>query len=183
MNGTTFGTRSARNGAISAGLALVLAIESIAIHLFVASRVTWLAWTFTSMSVAALAWIALDWRAMGRSGVTVHVDTIDLRIGRRWTGTVPRDSVVRSLAPEWRHIPEPGTDLAHEYRDLTSPAEPNVMLVLDAPIALRGPAGIMRRVRLLALHADEPAALLEALGAREQGHDARIVVPVRAKRA
>ena len=179
MSRTTYSMRSARSGAISAGLALMLIVEGIAIHLFIASRVVWLAWTFTSMCIATLAWIALDWRDMGTSGVSVGADAIELRIGRRWTGTVPRASVVRALAPEWRHIPETGSDLAREYRNVTSPVEPNVMLVLDAPIALKGPAGIRRRARIIALHADEPAALLAALGAREQARDTRIVVPAR----
>ena len=123
MNRTTFSTRSARSGAISAGLALVLTVEGIAIHAFVASRVTWLAWSFTSMTVATLAWLALDWHQMGRSGVELRDDTIELRIGRRWSGAVPRAAMVRALAPEWRHIPEPGTELAREYRNVTSPSE------------------------------------------------------------
>ena len=180
MSRTTYSTRSARSGALSAGLALVLVVEGIAFHLFVASRVVWLAWTITSVTIASLGWIALDWRVMGRSGVTLDEDEIALHIGRRWSGTIPRASLVRALAPEWRHIPETGSDLAQEYRNVTSPAEPNVMLVLDAPVALRGPAGIPRRARLIGLHVDEPAALLGALGAREQARDTRIVVPARA---
>lgn len=161
---TVFSCRSARSGALAAGFAIVVVVETAVLHLWLGARHPVVAWTLTLLGLATLAWLADDWRAMGRGGVSVGDEAIALRVGRRFRADVPRALVVGATHPTWRDLPASEGDAAREFLDLTQPADPNVLLTLAAPTPVRLPGGIQRRVRQLALHLDDPQAFLAAVG-------------------
>ena len=159
-----FSHRSARSGAVTAGFGLAIAIETAVLHLWLAGRHPAIAWSLTLVSLATFAWLAADWRAMGRAGISVTAHAVELRIGRRFAADVPRTSITGVVRPTWRDLPEPGSPAAAGFVDLTKPAEPNVLLTLASPVHVRLPGGLRRPVKRLALHVDDPDGFVAALG-------------------
>lgn len=159
----SFAYRSARSGPLVAGLGLVIAIETLVLHLWLASRHPIIAWTLTVSSLAAIAWLAADYRALGRGAVRLGDDLLDLRVGRRFAFSVPTTAIASALRPTWKDLPSPGTPAAAGYLNLTKPATPNVLLILSAPVDVRLPGGLRRSAIRFALCLDEPDAFLAAI--------------------
>jgi hypothetical protein len=158
-----FSYRSARSGSLLAGIILVLVSEGIGIHLWLYSRKPWLAWLLTASTLSAIAWLASDYRALGRGAVTVDDDQVHLTVGRRFSLSLPRAAIATALTPTWRDLPEPGMPAAADYINLMKQATPNVLLQVVDPTVIKLPAGRSRTVRRIALHLDDPAAFLAAL--------------------
>lgn len=160
-----FTYRSARSAAVLSAIGAVVVIESIAVHFAVAARHPRVAWALTLSGVAALAWLVRDYLALGSGFIRLASDAVRLRVGRRFDITLPLASVVRALRPTFRDLPTPGTNDGRDYVNLTKPAAPNVLIVLDAPRRVRLTAGLHREVRRVALHLDDPDAFLRAVEA------------------
>lgn len=158
-----FTYRSARSGSLVGGLGLVIAIETAALHLWLAARHPVLAWTLTAGSLATLAWLAADYHALGRGAVRLDDDTLDLRVGRRLSLRLPRTAVLAAVRPSWRDLPAAGTPGAGDYLSLMKPAAPNVLVTLAGPATIRLPGGLARRARRLGLRLDDPDAFVAAL--------------------
>ncbi|HWJ23155.1 MAG TPA: hypothetical protein VNS52_12455 [Gemmatimonadaceae bacterium] len=161
-----FTYRQARSGSLMAGLGGAIAVETIALHLWLAAKDHPLvAWALTAGSVSALAWIAADYRALGSGAVRVGHGRVDLRVGRRFALELPADAVAAAVArPSWRELPAAGTPAARDYLNLTKPATPNVLLMLAEPTAIRLPGGLTRRdVRRLGLCLDDPTGFVSAV--------------------
>lgn len=159
----SFSYRSARSAPLVAGLGLVIAIETVVLHLWLASRHPIIGWTLTVSSLAAIAWLVADYRALGRGAVQLTDEQLDLRVGRRFAVSVPTTTVSSALRPTWRDLPNPGTPQAAGYLNLTKPATPNVLLILSAPLEVRLPGGLRRSATSFALCLDEPDAFLAAI--------------------
>ena len=160
---STFTCRNARSGALMIGLGLVLTIETVVLHLWLAPRHPVVAWALTASSLLTLAWLAADWRAMGRAGVDVDEGTLSVRIGRRFVADVPRAGIAAATRPTWRDLPDPSTRAAQGFMDLTKPAPPNVLLTLASPVPVRVAGALNREARQLALHLDDPEGFLSSL--------------------
>jgi hypothetical protein len=164
-----FTYRSARSGSLVGGLGLAIAVETVALHLWLAARHPIAAWALTAGSVAALAWLAADYRALGRGAVRLDGDSLDLRIGRRLALRLPRAAVAEVLRPTWRDLPTAGTPAAADYLNLTKPTTPNLLLTLAEPATVRLVGGLARRARRLGLRLDDPDAFIAALVATPDG--------------
>ena len=144
------------------GLALAIMVESVALHFVLRPHSVPLAWSLTALSAASLLCIALDYRAMGRGGVVVTDDAVELRIGFRHSAVFPRGQVRQCERMSWRDIPAHNARAG--YMNLSSPADANVLLVLSPPIRLAMLGGWMHRdATRLALHVDDVDALLQDL--------------------
>ncbi|HKG92146.1 MAG TPA: hypothetical protein VKA84_09655 [Gemmatimonadaceae bacterium] len=163
MADATFTYRGARSGSLLAGLALAILVETVALHAWLRARHPLVAWALTLASLAAIAWLAADYRAMGRGAVRVTPDALDLRVGRRLALTLRPSDVATAARAGWRDVPEAGTPAAAEYVNPTKPAEPNVLLTLREPATVRLVAGVTRRVRRVGLHLDDPDGFLVAV--------------------
>lgn len=104
------------------------------------------AWIVTGLQIYGVWWLLSDLRALARGGVIVG-DDIELRIGKRWRGRIPRDAVERV---ERGDAPDKRVDF--------SILGANVVLVLRRPCVIRGPFGVKRKVDRVALSIDEPDA-------------------------
>ena len=156
-----FTYRSARSGALSAGLALAVAVEAAVLHLWLAPRHPAIAWALTALSALTLAYLALEYRAWGRGAVHLAPDRLALRVPGRAEAAVPLAALTGAAAATWRDVPD-GPDGA--YLNATGPAEPNVLLTFAAPVPVRVAGGLVtRRVARLGLHLDEPEAFVRAL--------------------
>ena len=158
----TFTYRSARSGALTAGLALAVVVEAGVLHLWLAPRRPTLAWALTALSVLTLVYLAFEFRAWGRDVVSVTPERLCLRITSRVAAEVPRAAVAGVVAATWRDLPD-GPDAA--YFNATGPAEPNVLLTFAAPVTVRVAGGLVtRRVARLGLRLDDPDAFVRAVG-------------------
>jgi hypothetical protein len=136
----------------------LIVVEAAGLHLlFTHLDWTLLAWLSTGSSIYAAMWLLGDAHALRHSGITVHDDVLDLAIGVRWRGRVPRADIasVERGAPSDRD--------ASVVR--IAVLEPNLVLRLHAPCELRGLLGRRRTAHALALSVDEPDRFLAALRA------------------
>ena len=156
-----FTYRRARSGALTAGLSLAVAVETVVVHLWLAPRHAGWAWTLTALSLASLVYLAADYRAWGRHAVRVDVQAVELRVGLGTPIVVPRAAVVAAAPATWRDLPD-GHDPA--YLNATAPAEPNVLLTLAPPVPMR-PAAVLpsRPIARLGLHLDDPDGFVRAV--------------------
>ena len=103
----TFTYRSARSGSLVAGLSLAIVVETAVLHLALAARHPWLAWTLSASSVGALLWLLADYRALGRGGIRRDAGgALDLRIGRRATARLAPGDVASAERATWRVVPD-----------------------------------------------------------------------------
>jgi hypothetical protein len=170
-----FSYRSARSGSFVAGIAIVLVVETVALHFLLVSRYPLVAWCLTASSIFAIWWVTRDYIALGRGAVRVDGDSVHLQIARRFDIVVAVANVARVLQPSYRDLPTPGTNQGRDYLDLTKPGTPNVLVVLETPTKVRLAAGVYRTVRRFALHLDDPAAFVAELHGRQTafGRDPR----------
>ena len=160
---TRFTYRSARSGSLSMGFGLAILVEMTVLHLVLVARHPMIAWVLTASSLAALVWLAADYRALGREAVSLDENVLQLRVGRRFDLHVPRAAVRAVIRPDWRDLPQAGAPEAAGFLNLTKPATPNVLVTLDAPLVVRLPGGISRRAQRIALHLDDPNGFIASL--------------------
>ena len=161
-----FSYRTARSTAITTAIIAVVLIESVAVHFAVAARHPMVAWVLTLSSIAAVVWLARDYLALGTGAVRLTADRANLTIGRRFDVALPLDAIARVIAPTFRDLPTPGTTQGRDFLNLTKPAAPNVLIVLEEPRRLRITMGITREVKRIALKLDDSAAFISAIEAR-----------------
>lgn len=162
-----FSYRSARSGAITAGITMAVVVESLAVHLAVAARHPLVAWALTLTSLTAIVWLVRDYRALGAGRVHVDPAALRLAIGRRYDIALSRTAIARAIKPTFRDLPAPGSTRGRDYVNLTKPAAPNVLITLTHPTKVRLPGGLQRDVLRIGLKLDEPAVFLRALGTEQ----------------
>ena len=163
----SFTCRTARSLPLVVALIAITVVEGVAFTFLLASRSPIAAWVLLAVNAVSIAWFLADYRAMGSSAVDVGDDSLKIRIGLRWQVEVPRRDVAKVMPPSFRDLPAPGTVSGQDYANLTKPASPNVLIVLEQPARAKGPAGIRKSVRRVGLHLDEPAefiALFQRVG-------------------
>lgn len=157
----SFTYRTARSGALSAGLALAVGVEALVLHLWLAARHPAWAWTLTALSLVTLIYLATEYRAWGRGAIRVTQDAVEIAISGRTAAVVPRSAVAGATLATWRILPD-GPDAA--YVNAMAPAEPNVLLELNTPVPARLAGGLVtRQITRLGLCVDDPAAFVQAV--------------------
>lgn len=151
--------RTAGWGAILVAFVVMIVSEGLAMHLFVARWSVRAAWLLSAASAYGLVWLIGDYRAMRRRTIDVDGGVLRIRLGLRWTATVPLGRIVevdRRPAPPARK--EPG------YLRVTPIDPPDLLLHLDSPVTVHGPFGIRKQVDRIGLAADTPDRLADRLG-------------------
>jgi hypothetical protein len=162
-----FSYRSARSGSVLAGFGAAIVIETVALHLALVSRHPFLAWSLTTLNVLTIAWLIRDYVALGRHVIHVDDESLYLNVGRRFDISVSLSNIARALRPSFRDLPRSGTNQGRDYLDLTTPASPNVLLVLNSVVKVRLPGGFHRMIGRFGLHLDEPDAFLTEVATRQ----------------
>ncbi|HYW31292.1 MAG TPA: hypothetical protein VE869_07255 [Gemmatimonas sp.] len=156
-----FTYHSARAGAVTAGLALAVAVETLVVHLLFAARYPAWAWGSTALGVASLVYLAAEYRAVGRGAVRVRADAVVLRLAGRVAADLPRGALAGAHPFTWRDAPDRADP---RYLNAMAPAEPNVLLSFTHPVLVRIAWGLVRRrVERVALRLDDPAAFVRTL--------------------
>ncbi|MEJ7662354.1 MAG: hypothetical protein WKG07_23690 [Hymenobacter sp.] len=147
--------------ALLATLAGLSVVELAAAHLAVGHWHPWAAWVLTGLSAYSLLWLLAHGQAVRRRPVLLTADKLVVRVGLVWQVAIAREQVVR--VEKLTGAPRPAPGLLNTARLLLTP--PNLLLTLAAPQLVRGPYGLHRTVRRLAIYVDEPAALQTQLAA------------------
>ncbi|MGZ4779231.1 MAG: hypothetical protein ACXV5L_08540, partial [Thermoanaerobaculia bacterium] len=140
-------------GSVVACIIVLIASESIGVHLFVSHWSTRAAWVFTAMDIWAVLWILGDSHALRLRPTLVSANELLLRAGMRWTVSVPLNDIL-AIEP----IP-PGSEW--KRRGVLKVAlldEPRLLIRFREPLIARGIAGITKKIDAVAILPDDPGA-------------------------
>lgn len=151
--------REAGYPAVASVVALLVVVETSAVHLLVGLWSTTVAWVLSGLGVYAIAWLLGDGRALGARPTRVTATHLRLRVGLRWEADVPRSRIA-----EVRRL-RPGDASEGEGLRAVVIGAPNVRLAFHEPVEVTGMYGIRRRVRVVRLRVDEADRFCAALGA------------------
>lgn len=144
-------------GSVHAGMALVLCVEVVPVHLLVSLVSPVAAWASSALSLYALVWLLGDYRALHARGVMVGPRRVRVRLGLRWQLDLRRRDVL--AADVVRPFPAP----PRSALVLSAWGPPNVRLRLRRAYGARGYYGLRRRSDEVWLRVDDPVALVLAL--------------------
>ena len=136
---------------------LIIAAETIPMHLLIGRWSETAAWIFTSLGIYSGIWLLGDMRAMKRRPTRTDSEALRLRFGTRWSIDIP-----------WQRIqaivPIRGGDIDGDQTLSLVPmgAGANLELVLDEPMDAEGPYGLKKSCSRILLYVDEPAELQAA---------------------
>ena len=128
----------------------LVAVETVIVHLMIASHSVIAAWIVTGTSIYSGLWIAADFHVLRLYPLRVTPDSIIAAIGVRWRLTIPRDAIA-SITPITT-VPSGAFN--------ASIMEPTLLVTLSRPIEIRGLFGIRRTATAIALSVDEPEPLV-----------------------
>ena len=163
---TRFTYDAARLGALLWGLALVLVIETVVLHLWLVARHPVVAWALLASNVLTIGWLVRDDRALGRIPIEVADGELRFRFGTRWRADIPLAMVASATRVDWRAaeaLADPSRPRDRTYLRAATTGTPNVLVTLREPVPVHGPMRIVRPVRTLGLCLDEPDAFIAAL--------------------
>jgi hypothetical protein len=137
---------------------VLIAFESIGLHLFVQHWSVKAAWIFTALDLYGALWLIGDYHALRLLPTLIRADTIELRHGMRLSATIARDNIASvdtiSNESEWKRKGTVKIALLDEPRFLIRLREPVVVVWIG---------GIRRTIDSVAILPDDPAAFERAL--------------------
>lgn len=137
-----------------------LAVETAVLHLLVSLWSTWVAGWLLFFNVYTVVMLVAHGQAVRLRPALLTADTLHLNVGFVWHLTVP---LAKLISLESLHDnPEPATDLLNLTKLLFAP--PNLLLTFAQPVTVKGPYGIQRTGRRLAVYLDQPQQFREAIG-------------------
>jgi hypothetical protein len=144
-------------GAIVFAVLLMMAAEGIPTHVLVMRWSPVTAWVLTFLTAYGAVWFLADWRATRLRPLLLGPGELRLRVGLRWTATIPRESIaaVHKKRP-------PGSD---PYLRASLPGATPIWIELAEPVTAKGPYGIEKRARWISLSVDDPERFRRALAA------------------
>jgi hypothetical protein len=113
-----------------------------------------IAWIATAASLYSVVWLVGDLHALRHGGLVVTADAVEIRLGVRWRGSIPRREIVSvtrcSDAPS-RHV---------DFSILGA----NLLVTVRTPVEMQGLLGRRRLVEQIALSVDDIERFEQALG-------------------
>ncbi|HEX3584142.1 MAG TPA: hypothetical protein VH087_20425 [Thermoanaerobaculia bacterium] len=145
-------------GTVVVCFVVLIAFESVGVHLLVQQwSVKW-AWIWTAMDVYGVLWLIGDYHALRLRPTLIREDEIELRHGMRLNATIARSNVaaVEAITNEaqWKRKGIAKVALLDE---------PKYLIRLREPVIAESLAGIKRKIEAIAILPDDPAAFERAL--------------------
>src|SRR5262245_24860796 len=154
----TFSLEGGLSGSMLVGIGIALAVEGVAIHLWVASRTRIVAWLITLLNVASLAYLWRAYVGAQRAVLRINASEVELDMGQVRC-RFPR-SAIESVEPAtWRSVP----DVPKAFLDSAKPLDPNVLIAFRQPVIMHAPLGITRQITRLTLRAKDPHGVIATL--------------------
>lgn len=130
-------------------------VETACMHLvLIAAGHATIAWVASALSLYSALWLVGDALAMRHGGVIVTDDALELRVGVRWRGRIPRAAIV---SVERASLPPGALSCAV--------IEANVVVRLAEPCTLEKLFGRKRSASVIGLSIDEPDRFVAMLTA------------------
>lgn len=140
-------------------LGVALAVETTVVHLLANLWSARLAGWLLFFDGYTLILLLAHAQAVRLRPALLTADTAQLNVGFVWQLTVPVGEIV-AIEP-LRDYPAPAPDLLNLTKLLFTP--PNLLLTFSQPITIKGPYGIQRTGRRLAVYLDQPQQFIKAL--------------------
>jgi hypothetical protein len=153
---TFSGHRSSGYAGIVVGLLMVVAVEVLVVHLLVAQWSLAVAWFLTALGVYGGVWLVGDLQAARLRPSWLDERSLCLRLGLRWTLTVPRHRVraARKLGPG---------EAVPGALGLALPGSRRVLIELSEPAIALGVYGLRRTTTVVELGVDDPDRFVQAV--------------------
>jgi len=158
-------TRSSSYRAVILGVVLVTLFElpvlHFAVHAWLGAGWLWLHAVIFALHAWTVLWLLGDWRQMQASWHRVDRKGLHVHLGNRFRGRVPCDAIaaVRTGNPDDDDPFETPSGVVR----VTPIDTPNVIVVLERPVKLKGVFGIELPAEILWLYVDEPRELVDAV--------------------
>lgn len=146
--------------AMASMVGVALVVETAVVHLLVRLWSAQVAGGLLFLEGYTLVMLLAHGQAVRLRPVLLTADTLHLQVGFMWQLTVPVGELV-AVTPLRDH-PTPAPDLLTLTKVLFTP--PNLLLTFSQPVTVKGPYGIQRTGRRLAVYLDQPQQFVEALG-------------------
>lgn len=127
---------------------IMIVVETFAIHLLVQQWSDIAAWIFTALSIYSIFWLIGDYNAMRLRPILLSEDTLHIRIGLRWSLSIPRSEIANLETV--KEMPPKAKDLLNAVIF----GEPQLLMTLKSPITAKGLFGLEKRVLRIALAVD-----------------------------
>jgi hypothetical protein len=157
----TFPLQGGVSASLLFGIGLALVVEGVGLHVWIAPRSEFWAWTITALNLATLVWLWRDYQARLRAKLTLGENEVVVALGNQLRCRFPRSAIASTDVATWRSVPDP--DMARDYVNTAKPLEPNVLIVLRDPIEARLPLGIRKRVTRLGVRVADPQRVISEL--------------------
>ncbi|TVT43276.1 hypothetical protein FNT36_04085 [Hymenobacter setariae] len=144
--------------AFASVLGIALVVETVVVHLLASLWSAHLAGWLLLVDAYTLIMLLAHAHAVRLRPVLLTADTLHLHVGSVWQLTVPVAELV-AVVP-LRDNPTPAPDLLNLTKLLFTP--PNLLLTFSQPVTIKGPYGIQRTGRRLAIYLDQPHQFVEA---------------------
>jgi len=145
-------------GSVVAAIIIVIAAESIGMHLLVQMWSVRAAWIVTALDLYGILWLLGDYQALRLRPTTIDSGSLHIRYGIRWSADVALDNIasVEPVRGEWKR---PG---ALKIAILDDPA---LLIRLREPVTATGLGGLLtRQVDTIAILPDDIDGFKSALG-------------------
>ncbi len=137
-------------GTIVICIYVLIAVEGLAMHLFLSRWSVFAAWSWTALDLWAALWLLGDYHGLRLRRSWIDDDALHIRYGLRWTVTIPRELIAS--------IDEIRNESEWKRKDVLKIAildEPRWLITLREPVVARGMAGIHKSIRALAILPDQ----------------------------
>lgn len=158
QDATAFSThRDSGFTAFAVMLGGVLVVETVVLHLLASLWSARVAGWLLFFDAYTLVMLVAHIQAVRLRPILVTTDTLYLNVGFVWHLEVALGDLV-AIEP-LRDNPEPATDLLNLTKLLFTP--PNILLTFAQPVTVKGPYGLQRTGRRLAVYLDQPQQFIE----------------------
>jgi hypothetical protein len=155
--------RESGYGSLLLAFTFVAVLELVGAHFLVSAW--WgrgAAWVLTGLSLYGLVWLLGFYQAVRLRPVTVGSDSLRVRVGLRWSVSVPFSQIEAVLQPAADQAHQKGAD----YLRAVVLGEPQFIIRLREPLTAHGLYGASRRVRAVGVAVDDPVGFKDAVMAR-----------------
>jgi hypothetical protein len=153
-----FALEGGLSASFAVGLGLVVAIEGVVLHLWIAARSQFWAWVLTAVNGLTLVWLWREHTSASRARVVVGAEAIEIDAGSRLRCRFKRTQLASAEPATWRSVP----DMAPDFVNTAHPLDPNVVLTLREPIDARIALGIRKRVSRVGVRVADVDGVLAA---------------------
>ncbi|MBK7994735.1 MAG: hypothetical protein IPK14_15545 [Blastocatellia bacterium] len=145
--------------AIFIGLILLLIVESIVAHFFLAKFDTTLAWVASLASIYTILWLWGDFQAIRLNPIAINDQELKLNAGLRWQISVPREMIKEVI-----DISKAGKLTERkDYLSMTIAGEPELVIVLEEPLKAKGLFYLTKECKYIGIFVDDLPAFKQTL--------------------